>query len=91
MMIFFANIDMEAIAMDFVQSNSLIFIPGALSSATPTFTLPKSTREGRTNKIDYWSTKWGQMLLDPLINLASSKIGKLFRRRFRLATVSFVF
>ena len=35
-------------------------------------------------KVDYWQTKWGKMLLDPNINNPNSKVGKLFKVRFRI-------
>ena len=35
------------------------------------------------DKIDYWTTKWGQMLLDPNSRREHTKEGKLWTRRFR--------
>jgi len=46
---------------------------------------PELRRTGRTNKRNHFlETKWGRMLMDPTIKDASSKIGRDFRRRFRV-------
>ena len=43
-----------------------------------------NTRDGRENKKDYWKTPWGVMLRHPDINNPTTKLGRLFRRRFRV-------
>ena len=44
----------------------------------------KLRRSGRTAKISYEETTWGQLIQDPEIKNSQSKVGKLFRRRFRV-------
>ena len=43
----------------------------------------KRSRDGRAKKYDYWESRWGQMILNPSVRDPTSKLGKLFRRRFR--------
>ena len=43
----------------------------------------KKVTRNRPDKIDYWTTKWGQMLLDPNSRREHTKEGKLWTRRFR--------
>ena len=75
---FWDNLDVEAFGADFVQKNIHHFID--LDEENPS----KKRRLGRTSKINYWETKWGQMLLNPLIKDPASKLAKKFRRRFRV-------
>ena len=44
----------------------------------------KRALTGRTQKINYWDTPWGQLLQNPEVKVERSKWGKLFRRRFRV-------
>jgi hypothetical protein len=48
----------------------------------------KKKRTG-SDKIDYWETKWGEMLRNPNSRKEHSREGKLWQRRFRLPRVIF--
>ena len=45
--------------------------------------LSKRSRD-RGPKINYWETNWGKMLQHPEIGDPTTKVGKQFRRRFRV-------
>jgi len=72
------SLDVEAFGADFVEKNIHLFI--GLEDENPA----KKRRIGRSTKINYWETKWGMMLLNPLIKDPASKVAKKFRRRFRV-------
>ena len=38
----------------------------------------------RGGQKDYWQTAWGHMLRDPEVQVPTSRVGKLFRLRFRM-------
>ena len=71
------EIDDESIAFevvsDWIQTNCDEFDPPV-----------KRSRTGRTLKINYWATPWGELLQKPEVKVERSKWGKLFRRRFRV-------
>jgi hypothetical protein len=60
------------------------------TSQNPIFLTDKNFKSGKrmidekTSQFDcYWGSNWGQMLRDPTVNDPSSRLGKLFKRRFR--------
>jgi hypothetical protein len=52
--------------VDWIENNDRIFLEDVF----------KRRRLNRTKKIDFWETNWGDMLLHPHINIASSLIAR---------------
>ena len=49
--------------------------------------LKETKSRDRGDKIDYWQTKWGEMLRDPNSRNEHTRAGKLWNRRFRAPRV----
>ena len=62
--------------MDYIESNPMEFIDSSEIEKVLKY-YPR--------KKDYWQTPWGIMLNDPSIKDPTSRIAKLFKRRFRLS------
>lgn len=78
----FDAIDLVGAGIDYVEDNINLF--------TPPIAGLKRTRE-KCGPTDYWGTTWGKLIIDlrrltadPSVDLARTKGGKIFRRRFRV-------
>ena len=67
--------DIDIVA-SFIEENPFLF--------NDVFNDETNTRDGRENKKNYWTTPWGVMLRHPDIKNPTTKLGRLFRRRFRV-------
>ena len=73
---FWEGIDVEGLVTDWIASHGAEFY----NDPSP----PKRRRASKQPKIDYWKTKWGQLLLNDQISNPFSAAAKKFRRRFRV-------
>jgi len=73
---FWEGINVEGMVTDWIADNAAEF-----HNESPTL---KRRRASKQPKIDYWKTKWGQLLLNDQICNPFSAAAKKFRRRFRV-------
>jgi hypothetical protein len=73
---FWEGINVEGMVTDWIADNAAEF-----HNESPTL---KRRRASKQPKIDYWKTKWGQLLLTDQICNPTSAAAKKFRRRFRV-------
>ena len=80
--LFWEGIDVEKLVTDWILEHPEEFY----EDKTPT----KRHRAAKPAKIEYWKTKWGQLLLNPHIGNPFSAAAKKFRRRFRVPYPVFI-
>ena len=68
---FFDSLDYEEFAVE-----AMSMFPDLVMANNPT--------KKRPEKVDFWQSNWGVMILHPDVRDPGTKLGKLFRRRFRV-------
>jgi hypothetical protein len=66
--------------IDWIHADGEIFISDVVNANN------KSRRYNRTNKINYWETPWGELLRNPHIQYASSRVARYIRSHYYLIT-----
>ncbi len=72
----------EASVIQWIEANADRFLPRRHDE------LPVRKRR-KSTKVDYWSTGWGHMLLNPALNNPQSFETKQFKLRFRVPYLMF--
>ena len=70
--------DLRRLVEEWVRGNPRLFVP-----EPPRIEQIRGRKRGPPK--NYWRTVWGLMLRDPEVQIPTSRLGKLFRLRFRMS------